>query len=217
MNTYKKYFIRLTLLTTLVLNALSSVSSASASYSTKTLFKFYRTNYKPSKVLHYDVITTDRCEFANKIFDPYYLETSTGERIDLNSDSYFIPKDVEVISNNYVRFKFDALEKLIGEDGYLETYIFPSNNQKQSRCKVFGIIRLGNELLKIEEIFAKMRVVLGRPIGLRRAEALARRVTGSSKQGTPFEISDKSIMLCLYGKECSDEHKGQYEKDVEED
>jgi hypothetical protein len=168
---------------------------------TKTLFTFHRVNYKPDKVLYYDVILNSSCEFTEEVLDPYYFKPKVNQRIELNDDSYFVPKNVEHISSNHIKFSFRALDKLIGEDGIIDAYIFPNNTptQNSNLCNEVAIVNFEGNDYKIDSIFAKMRVILGKPLGLKNSYALLRPVEMTTNPEMPFVVSKEVKKVCLYG------------------
>ena len=90
-------------------------------------FNFHRINYKPDKILFYNIKHNKNCEFLSNPLDPHYYRPQKNQKIPLKESSYFIPKGLESLGPNHIRFSFEALYKLLGDDAYIDAYMLTKN------------------------------------------------------------------------------------------
>lgn len=150
-STISKFFPFKTTLTALALLFCSNIQALDyaeikALANESTLFTFERSNYKPTKVLFYDILYNSKCQFQKDPLDPHYFDTSTNSRIELKDSSYFLPTFIDRLSNNHLRFSFRSLDELLGEASYIDTYITTDSNfYGLSNCQVWGFIEFKNQ------------------------------------------------------------------------
>ena len=118
----------------------------------------------------------------------------------MDSDSYFIPKDVKIISENHIRFTFKALENVLQENPYVDSFVYKDSSSQT--CKSLALISVDNQSLNVKKIAAKMRVILGRHLGVKQAKAVVNLVYSSNDSELSFDLSEKLMTVCLYGKDC---------------
>ncbi len=139
--------------------------------SSATLFTLIRTNYKPEKVLHYDLVfDAKKCVINDgQPFDVYYVDAQTGERLtefSSNSAQYFSPRLNEAhVTKTSAELNFKALDevrKLTGIDAKIVGVI----TRTPSGCEVTAELHDGNSVSQLEEIVLKMKIKFGLPVGV---------------------------------------------------
>lgn len=134
------------------------------------------------------------------------METTTGERIEIKSERYFPPKEIEFLSPNKLRFSFGALEELSGGGSKMTVFLDKAGAEgskgskgKAGRCKPRGFIEYGGKTYLVESIGANFRKVLGRPAGLIDASAFVYEATYNGRKNIPYDISKTRKEICLTG------------------
>lgn len=154
-----------------------------AQAATTTVLQLQRTNYKPEKLLVYDLsYDASTCAISRKApWDVYYRDNSTGQRLEqFSSDSarYFGPKSSLRAAADEISLSFLALEefqKQLGE----RVSITASVDKIDGKCVVTSEISYRNQRFTLEKIFIKMKKTFGFPSGV---ESLI--VTGKADDGS---------------------------------
>jgi hypothetical protein len=155
-----------------------------AQAATTTVLRLQRTNYKPEKVLVYDLsYDASTCAINRKVtWDVYYRENSTGQRVEqFSNDSarYFGPKSFMRPAAEEISLSFLALEEIQKQLGE-RVNITASLEKIDGKCVVTSEISYRNKRFSLEKIFIKMKKTFGFPSGV---ESLL--VTGRADDGTP--------------------------------
>lgn len=137
--------------------------------SQSTLFSLERINYKPEKILHYDVsYDSNACLFTQKNpFDLYYVDRVSGERLSefsSNSKQYFSPEILDsATGQSQIELNFKALEEIrsaLNTDQKIFVILKQVEGQCLAEARIEGEGR-SSQLLKIE---MKMKIKFGLPV-----------------------------------------------------
>lgn len=155
----------------LVLMAISLVASVSMATQTQAIFTLKRVNYKPEKLLHYDLVfDAAKCAIdANNPFDVYYVDINTNERLtefSSNSQQYFSPRLNEAnLTKTTAELNFKALDeirKISGSDQKIIASLYKDNSGCHAKAEIIGA---GTSSV-LEQIEIKMKLKFGLPMGV---------------------------------------------------
>lgn len=154
-----------------------------AQAATTTVLQLQRTNYKPEKLLVYDLsYDASTCAINRKApWDVYYRDNSTGQRLEqFSSDSarYFGPR-AAIRAADEISLSFLALEEIQKQLGE-RVSITARLDKIDGKCVVSSEISYRNQRFSLEKIFIKMKKTFGFPSGV---ESLL--VTGKADDGAP--------------------------------
>lgn len=143
--------------------------ASSAQADAVNVLQLQRVNYKPEKVLQYDLhVNAATCEIRrNSPFEVYYRDKTTGRRLpdfSGNSQEYFGPRAVNVGANQ-AELQFEALDQIQKELEMRATLLMRSE-KVDGKCVTTTEISYGNKRYELKEIFLKMKKTFGIPTGL---------------------------------------------------
>lgn len=165
-------------------SALILLTGAAPSFAqTSTVLELQRTNYKPEKLLVYDLsYDSSSCTIHRRTaFDTYYRDNKTGRRLDqFSSDSkrYFGPRTDLPVYETEAPLSFLALEEIQKELG--ERVQLTARLEKvDGRCVASSEITYRKQRYTLEKIFIKMKKVFGFPAGVESVILTGRNPDGS--------------------------------------
>lgn len=164
-----------------------------------TLFLSERVNYKPTKFLHYDLIlNSPDCSLSGYQFDLHYIETTTGERIEIsgNSRAAVAPDRISIESDRFMKFSFKGLRELSGSDAVIDVYTFRNDFGK---CSAYAVAGFEGKMYLLERLRSKLKLLGGRVVGIESGSLVGRSARPSAQIFPPFVIDSQRIEICVTG------------------
>lgn len=183
-------------LTKLILATYCTVFLSPILYGQTTLFNVFRTNYKPDKVLHYNVQLNSDCSIHSDPFDIFYVQNQ--ERIELSATSrdYYNPKSIDFLGRFSLKYSFKALEEFSGSQARIQVFSFRAQN---GYCDAWAFAEFRGQIYALESFDLKMKLIFGFPTGMDYGIAHGFETRESGDRNFPYLISERRISLCAYG------------------
>jgi len=162
-----------------------------------SLFKVYRSNYKPDKVLQYNLnINGEDCSIADDVFDIFYLQD--GERIELSATSrdYYLPRVMEPLDNWSLDFSFKALEQFSGSDARIRVYTWQNQD---GTCGSWSFAEFLGQIWELSHFKLTMKLIFGIPTGLDYGIATGYLATERPDGRIPWDVDRLPMTFCAYG------------------